>query len=180
MSFAEQIGEWHEFYTTVAGLAGTLVGLLFVGLGLNPRIITVGGPSGMRVLAAQTFHNFLVVLVIALIALVPDDTARSLAITLLIVGVQGIIRVALDLRRSRSDPDPQWRALHALTRYISPLLAYGLCLWLGSDLWDGHSEVLGSIVAIVFLLLLSASSNCWDLLEAIGIQSGATTRDPTG
>ena len=180
MNFAEQIGEWSGFYTTVAGLAGTLVGLLFVGLGLNPRIIGAGGPAGMRVLAAETFHNFLVVLVIALMALVPDDTARSLAITLLIVGVQGIIRVALDLRRARGDPDPHWRALHSLTRYVSPVVAYGLCLWLGSDLWDGRSEVLGSIVVVVFLLLLSATSNCWDLLEAIGMQSGAAATDLRG
>jgi hypothetical protein len=40
-------------------LAATLVGLLFVGLGLNPRIMAVGGPPDTRVLAAQTLHNFL-------------------------------------------------------------------------------------------------------------------------
>jgi hypothetical protein len=60
----------------------------------------------MRVLAAQTFHHFLVLLVIALIALVPDETARPLAITLLIVGVQGVVRLGLDLRRVRQDRDP--------------------------------------------------------------------------
>src|SRR5215212_5834278 len=75
-----------------------------------------------------------------------------------------------------ADPDPHWRALPALTRYVSPALAYGLCLWLGSDLWDGSSTVLGSMVVVVFLLLMNASLNCWDLLEAIGQQSGDTTR----
>jgi hypothetical protein len=105
MTYADQIGAWQGFYTTVAGLSAGLVGLLFVGLGLNPQIISAGGPAGMRVLAAQTFHNFLVLLVIALMALVPDTTGRSLAITLLIVGTQGVIRVALDLRRARRDPD---------------------------------------------------------------------------
>jgi multiple sugar transport system permease protein len=40
----------------------------------------------MRVFAAGTLHNFVDVLVIALMALFPDGTARSLAITLLIVG----------------------------------------------------------------------------------------------
>jgi hypothetical protein len=170
VTYADQIGAWQGFYTTVAGLSATLVGLLFVGLGLNPRIITAGGPSGMRVLAAQTFHNFLVLLVIALVALVPDSTGRSLAITLLIVGVQGVIRVALDLRHARRDPDPTWSAVQALSRYISPALAYGICLWLVIDLWDGVTDALGGIVAIVFLLLLSATVNCWDLLEAIGNQ----------
>ena len=115
----------------------------------------------MRVLAAQTFHNFLVLLVIALVALVPDNTGRSLAITLLIVGVQGIIRVALDLRHARRDPDPRWSARQSLTRYVSPALAYAICLWLFIDLWDGVTDALGGIVAIVFLLLMSATVNCW-------------------
>lgn len=171
MSFADQIPAWHDFYATVAGLSATLLGLLFVGLGLNPRIIAADGPTGMRILAAQTFHNFLVLLVISLIALIPDDTAHTLAITLLIVGVQGVVRVAVDLRRARRDPDPQWRALESLTRYVSPALAYAICLWLVIDLWDGVPDALGGIVAVVFLLLMSAAINCWNLLVAIGNQS---------
>jgi hypothetical protein len=86
MSFADQILAWQAFFTTVAGLAATLAGLLFVGLGLNPRIMAPNGPPGMRVLAAQSFHHFLVLLVIALIALAPTETARPLAMTLIIVG----------------------------------------------------------------------------------------------
>ena len=65
----------------------------------------------MRVLAAQTFHHFLVLLVIALIALAPAETARPLAITLLIVGIQGVVRVGLDLRRAQRDHDPRWGSL---------------------------------------------------------------------
>jgi len=68
VSFADRIPAcripaWHEFYATVAGLAATLV---------NPRIIAADGPTGMRVLAAQTVHNVLVLLVL----LIPDDTAH--------------------------------------------------------------------------------------------------------
>jgi hypothetical protein len=44
MSFADQIETWQAFFTTVAGLAATLAGLLFVGLGLNPRIMAPNGP----------------------------------------------------------------------------------------------------------------------------------------
>src|SRR5215213_9103048 len=106
MSFADQIQTWQPFFTTVAGLAATLAVLLFVGLGLNPRIMAPNGPSDMRVLAAQTFHHFLVLLVIALIALVPDETAQPLSVTLLIVGGQGVVRVMLDLGRARREHDP--------------------------------------------------------------------------
>ena len=118
MSFADQIQTWQAFFTTVAGLAATLAGLLFVGLGLNPRIMAPTGPPGMRVLAAQTFHHFLVLLVIALIALAPTETARPLAITLLIVGVQGIVRVVLDLRQAQPAHDPRWGMLQAVARSV--------------------------------------------------------------
>ena len=171
MSFADQIAAWQAFFTTVAGLAATLAGLLFVGLGLNPRIMAPDGPSGMRVLAAQTFHHFLVLLVIALIALVPDETAQPLAVTLLIVGGQGLVRVVLDLGRARREHDPHWRLPQALARSVWPAVAYALCLWLGVDLWDGVTEALGSIVIVVILLLVHVSINCWDLLAAIGAQA---------
>ena len=44
MSFADQIQTWQAFFTTVAGLAATLAGLLFVGLGINPHIMAPTGP----------------------------------------------------------------------------------------------------------------------------------------
>jgi hypothetical protein len=173
MSFADQIQTWQAFFSTVAGLAATLAGLLFVGLGLNPRIMAPNGPPGMRVLAAQTFHHFLVLLVIALIALAPTETALPLAVTLLIVGVQGIVRVGLDLRRARRAHDPHWGLLQAVARSVWPAVAYVLCLWLGVDLWDSETAALGSIVVVVVLLLVHVSINCWDLLAAIGAQAEA-------
>ena len=173
MSYADQIQTWQAFFTTVAGLAATLAGLLFVGLGLNPRIMAPNGPPGMRVLAAQTFHHFLVLLVIALIALAPTETALPLAVTLLIVGVQGIVRVVLDLRQARRDHDPRWGILRAVARSVWPAVAYALCLWLGVDLWDSDTAALGSMVVVVIVLLVHVSINCWDLLAAIGAQAEA-------
>jgi hypothetical protein len=173
MNFADQIQTWQAFFTTVAGLAATLAGLLFVGLGLNPRIMAPNGPPGMRVLAAQTFHHFLVLLVISLIAIAPSETARPLAVTLLIVGVQGLVRVGLDLRQARRAHDPHGGALPAVARSVWPAAAYALCLWLGVDLWDSVTAALGSMVVVVIVLLVHVSVNCWDLLAAIGAQTDA-------
>lgn len=46
MSFADQVAQWQVFFATVAALSGTLVGLLFVALGLTPRLMATTGPSG--------------------------------------------------------------------------------------------------------------------------------------
>ncbi|HET7095123.1 MAG TPA: hypothetical protein VFI22_16650 [Thermomicrobiales bacterium] len=169
-SFGAALGEWNDFYTAVAGVSATLVGLLFVALALRPEVMRDDGPSGLRVWSGQTFHNFLVVLVVGLIALIPDDSRNTLVITLAIVGAQGIVRVALDLRRARRDPDPRWSSAGALMRFVSPTIAYLLCLWLAQAFWRGDGDALGWLVAVVFLLMMSAASNCWDLLKAIGGQ----------
>jgi presenilin-like A22 family membrane protease len=56
--------DWHDFFTAVTAMAGTLIGLLFVVIGLNPFIMADTGHAGMRVLAGQTFHSFLVLVLI--------------------------------------------------------------------------------------------------------------------
>jgi hypothetical protein len=162
------IAEWHDFFAAVASVAGTLVGLLFVALGLNPAIMADDSPAGLRVWAGQTFHNFLVLLVLGLIGLVPDDRRETLAITLVIIGVQGVIRIAADVRRVRADPDPNWSGWRALSSFLSPLVAYLLSLWLAYSVWEGDADSLGWLIGIVFFLTFSAAITSWDLLKAIG------------
>ena len=162
------LAEWHEFFATVAGVSGTLVGLLFVALGLNPAMMADTSPAGVRILAAQTFHSLLVLLVLGIIGLVPDDDGQTLMITLIILGLTGLVRVALDLRQVRTDPDPRWRGRHAVLGAVSPALAYLTCLWLAFVIWQENTEALGWFVAVVLLLTIDASSSCWDLLKHIG------------
>jgi len=165
---ARALAEWHEFFAAVASISGTLVGLLFVALGLNPAIMADTGPAGLRVWAGQTFHTFLVLMLLGLIGLVPTDVGEGFAITLAILGALGILRVASDVRRVRLDPDPEWGSRQALTRFISPTLAYLFCLWLAWRAWENDADALGWLIAIVFLLTISAAASCWDILKAIG------------
>jgi hypothetical protein len=172
------IAEWHDFFAAVAGVAGTLVGLLFVALGLNPTIMADDSPAGLRVWAGQTFHNFLVLLVLGLIGLVPDDRRETLAIALAIIGVQGIIRVLGDIRRVRADPDPQWSGWRALSSFLSPLTAYVICLWLAYRIWEGDADALGWLIGIVFFLTFSAAISSWEILKSIGdVHRESTTTD---
>lgn len=169
--FAEALADWGPFFAAVAGIAATLVGLLFVALGLNPRIMGDDGPAGLRVWAGQTFHSFLVLLLIGLAGLVPSSSGDAITITLGIVGVQGIVRIVADVWRVRNDPDPHWRGGHALYRFISPVLAYLTILWMTYGAWKRDPDVLGWFIAVVFLLMISALASCWELLRAVGEQS---------
>jgi len=168
--FAAALTEWHDFFAAIAGVAGTLVGLLFVALGLNPKIMADDSPAGLRVWSGQTFHSFLVVLVIGLAGLVPARAGQTFAVTLAIVGGQGVVRVIMDLRRLSADHDPEWAPRQAFTRFVSPAAAYLICLWLAYSVWNQDADALGWLIAIVLLLTMSAASSCWDLLKEIGVR----------
>ncbi|MDF2760040.1 MAG: hypothetical protein K0S99_2674, partial [Thermomicrobiales bacterium] len=84
------VAEWHDFFAAVAGVAATLVGLLFVSLALNPAVMADDGPAGLRTWAGQTFYNFLMVLFVALVVLIPDSEPVGLGLPVLIVGLWGV------------------------------------------------------------------------------------------
>src|SRR5690242_11083074 len=83
--FASAVAEWHDFYAAVAGVSATLVGLLFVSLAINPLVMGDRRPAGLRTWAGQTFHNFLVVLTVSLVALIPQLSVTALVATLGVV-----------------------------------------------------------------------------------------------
>src|SRR5919112_4259063 len=86
------LAEWHDFFAAVAGVAATLVGLLFVALALNPAVMADDSPAGLRTWAGQTFQSFLMVLFVALVVLIPETGPVGLGLPLLILGVWGVAR----------------------------------------------------------------------------------------
>lgn len=177
--FASAVAEWNDFFGAVAGAAATLIGLLFVALALSPTTMGEKGPAGLRALSEQSFLSFLSVLVIALVALIPDATPQGLAITLLIVGIQGAWRVVGDLRRARADPDPDWRGRQALSNRAVPAVASAICLWAATEAWRGDDDALSWLGVVIFLLVFSAAASCWDLLKAIGDRQRVEAPDGT-
>lgn len=172
------LAAWHDFFAAVAGVAATLVGLLFVSLALNPAVMADDGPAGLRTWAGQTFHNFLVVLVIALVVLIPETGPLGLGVPLLILGIWGVARVVADARRVRSDPDPEWHGRSVLTRFASPLAGYAIAVWVGTQVLRGDADAVGWLAATVFFLMMSAAGNCWDLLRDIGDRHRSETAGP--
>ena len=66
------ITEWVNFYTTLAGAAAGLTGLLFVAVALRPAEIRHSSLMAGRARAA--FYGFGVVLLVALLELAPQPT----------------------------------------------------------------------------------------------------------
>ena len=172
------LADWHDFFAAVAGIAATLVGLLFVALALNPAVMADDGPAGLRTWAGHTFHSFLLVLVIALIVLIPDTDSMGLGLPILILGVWGVARVLMDARRVSSDPAPEWHGRPVLARFASPLAGYVIAVWAGTQVLRGDADAVGWLVATIFFLMMSATSNCWDLLREIGDRHRSEATSP--
>lgn len=101
-------------------------------------------------------------MVVALEALVPGETPQAMAITFGIVGATGQVRVVSDARKSRTDPDPQWRTSQTLTRFLSPTLSDLILLGAAFEIRSGNLDALGWMVAIVSLLTMIAVASPWD------------------
>src|SRR5580658_8540747 len=87
MDFDEKIILWQPFFTTVAAVSATLVGLLFVSISLNRERISAEANRELMRLARRSFSDFLLVLLIALFFLIPRQGQLALSLELAAMGV---------------------------------------------------------------------------------------------
>src|SRR5512136_127715 len=86
-AFHQSLQAWQVFYATVAAASATLTGLLFVSLSLNRERLKGVRAQVTLATARRTFGDFLYVLMIALVFIIPHQVPYSLAIALLALGL---------------------------------------------------------------------------------------------
>jgi hypothetical protein len=152
---------WHEFYGLLGTAAAALAALLFVAASIGTGYISTAPSSPTRTFTSPVLFHYTYVLFVSLIALMPDATDVSLAVT---VGVSAAGALAYSififvrvLRSNVSDIDDH------LGYGVSPPLAYLVTL-IAAILVAKHSTVgpplLGA--ALIFSLLINIR-NTWDL-----------------
>jgi hypothetical protein len=164
-SFAAAIAVWKDFYNLTGTAAATLIGLLFVAVSLD--VDRVFGPAAVeaRAQAAQAFANFLYVLLISLVFLVPEPDPLGFGGTLTVMGVAALgqrgqrwLGAAGRGRRSRG----VWRRLAA---EAAPAVAdYLVLVAVGLRLIAGDTEWLHLLVPVVLVLLAVAGTSAWGIL----------------
>ena len=162
-SFNERITEWQLFFATVATVSATLAGLLFVSLSIN-RDRLLDSDHGLLRVARRSFMDFLYILLISLMFLIPQQGSGPLSRELLLLGLARIWRLAVLHRESRGKG---WKPTfgQSIREYALPTLTVvGL---VGAGVWIARDSLLAVyyfIVPVIALLLWNASWNAWLLL----------------
>jgi hypothetical protein len=166
-AFSQMAQDWSAFFSAVAQVSGGLVGLVFVALTFNTRTLGVDGDPMLKALAQQTFGDFVMLLLVSLVMLVPHPLALSVGLTILLFSTVDMVRIVrnlLRLRRHLRGPGGDW----AITRrFVLSGLARLLLGWMGVLLIRDAAgpDAIGSMLfGGVMMLLLSGCRSAWLLV----------------
>lgn len=163
-TFTQQLREWQLFYSTVALASVTLAGLLFVSLSLHSESFKHHRDSHRMRLARGSFGDFLYVLMLGLVFLVPHQAPFGLAIALFVLGAArgvGLTRQAMRIRRQNSR---RGTMLDVLREIALPVVASLGLIFIGVEVLRGDYLSIYGLVLVVAALLATASWNAWLIL----------------
>jgi hypothetical protein len=164
-SFTESLQAWQLFYATVATVAAMPTGLLFVSLSLNHERLKGPRASEIISIARNTFGDFLYVLMIALVFIVPHQIPIGLTVALsalgLASGIGTIIREASRPRRRRKRVN---QLVVMIRRIALPIIASLGLILVAIEIALKHYVAIYGLVVVLAALLVTACWNAWQLL----------------
>lgn len=163
-NFAHWIASWQPFYSTVATVASTLTGLLFIGLSINHDKLFQPERRPIRRLAIRSFGDYLFVLAIAIVLLIPGEGPSSLALMLVSLSGVRIVRIARDWAHPAYKYIGRRTLINVIKEYTFPIGSSAGLGVIGLFLRAGHPVALYAIVLIITELMITASRNAWHVL----------------
>ena len=162
--FSQAIAERHEFYAMIGTAWATLTGLLFVSLSLNAHIKSGEENAGFRVLAVHTFSDFLFVLLVAVIFLIPRQGPLGLGLPLLLMGAAGLFGSLRRLFRAHRVGKQAMSREKVLRQTAGSGLCYLSLLAIAISVLYGKTSGLYWLVPVMIVFIGEASRNAWILL----------------
>jgi hypothetical protein len=156
------LNAWDSFYVIVGSAAGALIGLQFVVMTLIAERPQVGAGDAASAFGTPTIVHFGCSLLISALIQVPWPDLLTGALTGGVVGLCGLIYMALTTRRMlRQDAyRPDWEDW--IFHIILPFIAYG-ALTLASLAAISHArQAMFGVGVATLLLLFIGIHNAWD------------------
>lgn len=159
-TFADILAKWQPFYSTLATACATLTGLIFVALSTNASIVRRTENSGLVAIARLVFGELVMVLMVSLIFLVPNQQPLGLAVPLIILGAAWTVGSIWLRGRQKSG---KYKISKLMTPRVSQLGGLGI-LAAGVALLGRRWAAFYWLVFMLGALLASAAVNSWFLL----------------
>ena len=153
--------EWNSFYVIVGSSAGALIGLQFVVLTLIVNR-TVRAPEAGAAFATPSVVHFGVVLLLSAVASAPWHSATAVAMVWGLIGVIGLVYVAVVTRRMRAQAIYQPVFEDWLFHVLLPFAAYAMLAVSAAIAFSRIRPALFVIGAATLVLLFVGIHNAWD------------------
>jgi hypothetical protein len=161
------VGSWAGFFSVIGSASAALLGLLFVSISINAPATLGKGQDHSRRLAEQAFQNYLAVLMVSLLALIPDMSLTTFSkVTLLITGIW-VVWVFIRLYQGMMGEGSIRFRIRSLRRHVTSLIGYAMLVITALRMaLTGEDERDWFAVAVI-ILLFSATRVCWQFLVRI-------------
>jgi hypothetical protein len=162
----------HDFFLASAGVAGALIGLLFVAISVSAGRLATTEVSGQlhRIRAYAALTAFLNALSVSLFALVPGE---KIGWTATIVAILGLLFVAASLLSLIRVRQVRWPRARDAAFFLGLGVTFVLQLMSGLDVVNhpGDSGTVNNVAILVIVCFLIGIARAWELIggPSIGI-----------
>ncbi len=167
---------WIAFYTVTAAASATLFGLLFVAVSIGASGALNDPRSMIRILAEQSFQNYLLVLVLSCVALFPQTSTQAIGVTILLVTMSRALWAGVRLGSIIVHSHGHHMTLSVLRRQAAALIGIACLLVASARLAWTPAQDLHLLATGVLILLTSSAVASWELLLQL-VQSRSSAAD---
>lgn len=168
----------HDFFLASAGVAGALIGLLFVAISVSAERMGRQKTRAQlyRVSASAALTAFTNALVVSLFGLIPGDKLGTTSVTVAIVGLMFVVAAMISLVRLRA---VGWRSVRDGFFLLALATAFIVQLIAGANLIarPAASGPVNTIAVLVVVCFVVGISRAWELIggPSIGLTHEVTS-----
>jgi hypothetical protein len=158
---------WSSFFSVIGSASAALLGLLFVSISINAPATLGKGQDHSRRLAEQAFQNYLAVLMVSLLTLIPDMSLATLGkSTMLIAGIW-VVWVFIRLYQGMMGEGSIQSRIRSLRRHLASMIGYAMLFIAAVLMASSGKDERDLFAAASIVLLFSATRVCWQFLVRI-------------